>query len=145
MARISDEERGAITQAAAAARTALPKLQQQRAALDERIASLESVLKADELINGRKAKTDAGDVGGYGEEGRKRARKGQVGKHIDAVLSDGSLLDESTLREKINETFHVTYGRATIYTALTRGFKQHRYDRQGKKWKLGALTALKSA
>ena len=52
MARVSDAEKGAFRQVVDAARSALPKLRDQRASLEERIASLEAVIKADELMNG---------------------------------------------------------------------------------------------
>lgn len=146
MARISDNEREAIKQGADAARTALPKLRQQRADLDERISSLESLIKADDLFNGpRKTKAETSDVGEVSEPTRKRVRRGQVPKHIDAVLADGIAKDEPTIRQKIKETYGETYGRATVYTALCRGAKDHRYLKDGMKWKLSGLVTLKSA
>lgn len=146
MARISDNEREAIKQGADAARTALPKLRQQRADMDERILSLESLIKADELFNGaRKTKAETSDVGEFGEPQRKRVRRGQVAKHVDAVLADGIAKDEPTIRQKIKETFGENYGRATVYTALRRGAKDHRYLKDGMKWKLSGLVTLKSA
>lgn len=144
MARISDNEREAIKQGADAARTALPKLRQQRADLDERIVSLESLIKADELFNGsRKTKAETSDVGDFGEP-RKRVRRGQVAKHVDAVLADGIAKDEPTIRQKIKEAYGETYGRATVYTALRRGERDHRYMKSGKMWRLGLVT-VKSA
>jgi hypothetical protein len=147
MARVSDEEKQAIKQAATAAETLLPKLRQQRDAIDQRIASLEALVKASDLFNGpSKSKGDQDESGSSpARSSKKRAKKGQVAKHVDAVLSDGSQVDEATLRDKISETFHVSYGRATIYSVLRRGYKEDRYDKVGNKWKLGALTALKSA
>ena len=73
-----------------------------------------------------------------------RVRKGQVARHVDEVLAEGTAMDEPTIREKIKAKFGESYGRATVYTALRRGGKDHRYLKDGKLWKLGLVT-VKSA
>jgi hypothetical protein len=144
MARVSDSERGALRQAADTARSVLPKLRDQRASLEERIASLESVIKADELFNGTR-REDSSQASSVSDSPKsQRVRKGQVARHVDEVLSEGTAMDEPTIREKIGAKFGESYGRATVYTALRRGARNHRYLKDGKLWRLGLVT-VKSA
>lgn len=145
MARVSDGERETLRQAADSANSMLPKLRQQADELAQRIVSLESIVKAYELMNpGRKQKAES-DQGSQVTTPKKRSPKGQVAMHVDSVLSDGAEMDERAVRDKIEQQFGLRYGRPTVYTALRRGFKQHRYVKNGTKWKLNPLIAIKTA
>jgi hypothetical protein len=148
MARISNDEREKFRSAADAARAMLVKLRSEAVAIQEKIATCEHIIKADELFSGRrKAETesDSGDGAAATKDVKKRGKKGEVGKHIDAVLADGSSMDEPTIRQKIKEVFNVNYGRATVYTNLRRGRDEHRYIKNGTMWKLSGLVTLKTA
>jgi hypothetical protein len=138
MARISDDERSKFRDAAEAARAMLVKLQTKAAEIQEEIARCEHAIEVNEMLSGQRKARSA-------ESSKKRGKKGQIAKHIDAVLADGSVMTEPEIRSKIKEIFGEDYGRATVYTALWRGGQEHKYLKDGKKWKLSGLVTLKTA
>lgn len=151
MSRISNEElarRAKFREAADTAKAMLSQLRKEAAEIADKMAQYEEAIRANELLSGdhkpkqaEKPSTLFASTQGQ----KKRAKKGQVIKHIDAVLADGNEMDEPEIRKKITEVFNENYGRATVYGALNRGKDEHRYVKSGTKWKLSGLVTLKSA
>jgi hypothetical protein len=140
MTRAGDTERETIRIAADSASKLLPSLHQKRAKLDGQIANLQAVIDAWESISGKRSKTDPSvQDGGTGAKIRTRVKRGQVPEHINQILQAGGAYDEPELRKAITEKFGATYSRATVYTSLRRGLKDHKYVQNGKKWSLNPL------
>lgn len=151
MARISNEEiarRAKFREAAETAKAMLSQLRKEAAEIADKMARCEEAIRANELLSGdRKSKQieKPSTLFPQTQGQKKRAKKGQVVKHIDAVLADGAAMDEPEIRKKIKEVFGDQYGRATVYGALNRGKEEHRYMKDGTKWKLSGLVTLKTA
>lgn len=151
MPRISKDEitrRAKFREAANEAKAMLIQLRKAAADITDKIARCEEAIKANELLSGdRKAQKTEKPSALFpaAKMRKKRAKKGQVAKHIDAVLSDGAEMDEGEVRQRIREVFGEDYGRATVYAALNKGREEHRYLKEGTKWKMSALMAFKSA
>jgi hypothetical protein len=145
MGRRNETEKETIRAAADAARAMLPRLLQQRAQLDQRIANLQAVVTVWDAVSGKRLKTDLAVSGADGTAVNPRARKGQVPAHIDEILREGGEYDEPELREAINKRFSLDYKRGTIYTSLRRGFDSGKYAKAGKKWKLNPVNAAQKA
>lgn len=132
MSRTTEAEREAIRMAADSAGKLLPKLLQQRAHFESRIASLQAVVDAWKSLSAKPPR--AAGVEAQTERSGSRVRRGQVPRHIDQILKDGGEYDEPELRKAIAEKFGADYGRATVYAALRRGRDQdHKYRQNGKK------------
>jgi hypothetical protein len=145
MTRTGDTEREVIRIAAESASKLLPKLRQEQQRLEDRVARLQAVVAAWEAVSGKRVRSDAiGESENTGEI-RVRAKKGQVPAHIEQVLQDGQEYAEPELRKAIEERFGVKYERATVYTSLRRGLKDHKYQHQGKKWSLNPLKLTNAA
>ena len=146
MARISETERETIRISADAASKMLVKLQEQKAQLDDRIANLQAVVNAWGSISGKRLKVETGqDETELGTAIRTRVRKGEVPANIDKVLQDGGEFEEPELRKAIADRFGATYSRATVYTCLRRGLKEHKYAKNDKKWSLNPMRVASKA
>jgi len=133
MARQTGHERETLRISAETATKLLTKLHEERDKIDARITSLEAVVTAYDTLVGRRTKAETETA-----NGKKRAPKGQVLKHVEAVLQDGEY-DEPSLRKAIADKFGANYGRATVYTCLRRGANEHRFLQNGKKWSLNLM------
>lgn len=135
MSKVNEAEREAIRQAAEAATTLVEKLERDRTAIDERIASLRAVISAwESLSSKRPRRTAISPAPGKGNSTDK-IKRGQVVEHIDSILKDGAY-KEPELRKLIAERFQVAYNRSTVYSALRRGEKDERYEQDSKRWRL---------
>ena len=137
-----ETEREAIRISADASAKLLVSLRQQKEKLENRIASLQAVVDAWNSISGKR-KVETGSADGLAGT-RKRVKKGQVSAHIDQVLSDGGEYEEPELRKALADRFNEHYGRATVYTNLRRGEKDHKYVHKGKKWSLNPMKSLRA-
>lgn len=141
MGKVSESEREALRHSAEAALAILPKLDQERAELDERIASLRAVVAAHEAMSGKRPKklvaavqVSAGDAD-KPQEARK-TKRGQVYEHVDAILSGGADYPEPDIRQMIAQRFNVVYGRSTVYAALRRGREAGKYEQKERRWRM---------
>lgn len=131
MAKVSEEEKDALRQAAEAAGPILSRLREERADLDERITRFESIIAAYEAVLGKRPRKSAGE-----DTCGQKPRRGEVAKHIDAILQGGGDYDEPEIRKLIAQRFQVAYPRATVYTALRRGKDAGRYEQKERRWRL---------
>ncbi len=131
MAKVSEEEKEALRQAAEAAGPILAKLREERTDLDERIARFECVVAAYEAVLGKRPRKSVGEAGSA-----QKPKRGEVAKHIDSVLQGGGDYDEPEIRKLIAQRFQVAYPRATVYTALRRGKDAGRYEQKEKRWRM---------
>jgi hypothetical protein len=139
MVRGLDGEKEALKQAADAASAMIPKLQAQKAQIEERIAALKSVVDAYETTCGKRSKISTSAPSDQTNEApKKRAKKGLVIEEIEAALGDASVLEVKDLRDKIERMSGNHYGRGTIYSALGRE-ENKKFVRSGNKWKLNPL------
>ena len=139
MVRALDGEKEALKQAADAALALIPKLQAQKAQLEDRISALRAVVDAYETNSGKRTKTATNTSSDQpGEPPKKRAKKGLVAEQIEAALSDASVLEVKELIGRIERLAGTRYGRATIYSALARE-ENKKFVRSGNKWKLNPL------
>jgi hypothetical protein len=142
MTRISDSERDTLRISAETAKKVLFKLAQERVLLEDRIAKLQAVVDAWDSISGKKPKVGLIlDNSIAAAKPKTRAPKGQVSTHVEQILQSGLAYDEPALRKEIEEKLGVVYGRATVYTSLRRGLKEHKFIQEGTKWKLNPLRA----
>ncbi|MFQ5827533.1 MAG: hypothetical protein ACE5JD_00055 [Candidatus Methylomirabilia bacterium] len=116
----------------------MPKLEQDRADLDDRIASLRAAIAAWEAISGKRPRKSPTPASAESAEAipSHPIKRGQVAQHIDAILKAGGDYDEPDLRKAIFDRFNVVYGRPTIYSALRRGRKIGRYEQKEKRWRM---------
>lgn len=143
MVRMLESERETLRISAETAKTMLFKLHQERTHIDNRIAKLQAVVDAWDSISGKRQKVGlALENSMMTGKPKTRAPKGQVLGHVEQVLQDGRSYDEPEIRKAIEEKFGVVYGRATVYTCLRRGVKDHKFLPDGKKWKLNQLRAM---
>lgn len=135
MTRRTGREIETLRISAETAKVLLGKLAEERKKLDTRMAVLQAIVDGYEIVSGkRKTESDAATV----VEGKKRAPKGQVFKHVEEILRTGEH-DEPSLRKAIQDKFGVAYGRATVYTCLRRGARDHKFVQDVKKWSLNPL------
>jgi hypothetical protein len=127
MAKANEPERETLRQAAEAAKALLPKFERKVAELQNRIASLRAVIDAHGALSGRRARSVA-----PGEPRSAKVKRGDVGRHIDQVLGEGTY-EEPEIRHRLVERFQVGYSRGTVYSALSRGKKSGRYEVDDKK------------
>ena|SRR5579863_8934943 len=132
MSRQSSHERETLKISADAAEKLILGLREEIEHINTRIARLQTIVDAHAEMSGKRPKSLLGT-------GKKRAPKGHVPQHIDEILKDGQEREEPEIRKAITDRFNVTYGRATVYTSLRRGFADHRYMKNGKKWSLNPL------
>jgi hypothetical protein len=128
------DEKDTLREAAEAAESLLPKYERQRATLDRKINSLRAVIDAHREITGKRGHAPAEATTPPGGQ-RQRHARGQIGRHVDAVLEGGGPLNEPTLRERIFEDFGIRYPRNTVSSALKRGEKAGRYTKEGGEWR----------
>jgi hypothetical protein len=133
MSRVIPEEKAILDAAAEAVRPMIEKLEKQRAKLDARIARLQAVVMAADSSSGRRTKI-AGTNGSEPPGDQPTYPRGQVGKHIREIMSDGGIYSETELRQKLLDRFRVTYGRGAVYSALQRGKKNGEYEKNGRRW-----------
>jgi len=145
MTKIGDAERETLRISADAAGRLLVSLREQRAKVDDRIAKLQAVVEAWDSISGKRRTAETGAQDDGARIVRHRVKKGQVAAHIDQILQAGGEYDEPELRKLIEDRFSVKYERATVYTSLRRGLKDHKYQHQGKKWSLNPMRVSKAA
>ncbi len=140
MARASKNERTTIQHAAEAATAMLPRLKQERANLDQRMASLEAVISAYGALTGKRQNTTPAATTPTSPN---RVQRGQVVEHIDTILRSEAAYDEPTIRQKMAECFEVAYKRSTVYSTLRRfKDKKYVYDETTKLWKMKSDLAL---
>jgi hypothetical protein len=118
----------------------LPRLKQERANLDQRMASLEAVISAYEAFTGKRQNTTSAATSPTSPN---RVKRGQVVEHIDTILRSEAAYDEPTIRQKMAECFEVAYKRSTVYSTLRRfKDKKYVYDETTKLWKMKSDLAL---
>src|SRR6059036_1646271 len=115
VSRVPDAEKQTLKKAAESAAAMLVQLEKQRERIDERIAKLQRVIEAWDSLSGRR-KPPARVATEPTIQDQPRVRRGQVGKHIDAVLADGREFDERELLDQITRRFGVIYNRGTVYS-----------------------------
>ncbi len=131
MPRMTEPEREALRLAATAAVPILANLKEERADLDKRIASYEHIVaEYNAVLSGRRLRKSSS-----GEDQPAGPKRGQVGEHIDAILTGGSDYKEPEIRRAIWERFGIKYSRATTYTTLRRG-EGKKYEQKEKRWRL---------
>ena len=134
MSKASENERTTIRQAAKAATAMLPRLKRERANLDQRMASLETIILAYGVLTGKRQNTTPAATT---PPSPNRVKRGQVVDHIDTILRSEAAYDEPTIRQKMAECFEIAYKRSTVYSTLRRfKDKKYVYDETTKLWKL---------
>ena len=146
MSKTTEAERDALRQAAEASAVILEQLEREQSKLSERIASLRAVVQAWEFLSGKRTQKSSYRVVSteltqlplretLQATQTRRARKGKVMEHVDAILCSGGEFEERELRRQIEQRFGVSYGRPSIYSALVRGKKEGKYEQFGRIWK----------
>jgi hypothetical protein len=131
-----NDETQILREAAKAASSLLPQLEEQRANLDQRINALRAMLTAWEALSGKSIESQAPPARSSTQSTSTRVPKGEVSDRIDQILVDGQSYDAPQLRNLIAQRFESEYNRATIYAALRRGTLSGRYERDGNGWRM---------
>jgi hypothetical protein len=136
MVKTPESEREILRHAAEAAAAILPKLEQDRADLDERIASLKAAIAAHEAASGKRSRKLLQTTAVSGPSDTAKVKRGQVAQHVESILQGGGDYEEPELRKLIHQRFGVAYGRPSIYSVLRRGLKAGRYEQKEKRWRM---------
>lgn len=135
MTRKGSQERETLRISAEMAEKLILKLREDIKVAKARMRALQLVVDANAQLSGRRSRILIGPE----EAPKKRAPKGQVLKHVEEVLQGHIGLEEPEIRKAIQEKFGIPYGRATVYTTLRRGFADHKFLKDGKKWSLNPI------
>ena len=127
-----------ITEAAEYAASQLPVLEQSRAQLDKRIASLRAVITAWQELSGEESALNETFIPARTASKRaypyRRNPPGQARQHIVQILSKGEFHTIASLMEQLKEIFGIDYPRSTVSVILKQGIAQGTLIKERDKW-----------